>query len=166
MILSATSEKWAASSGSTPELLCSDDLSFFSWSSTSLIVALFAKRNVKQDCKHLLIDPSTVHRLLDGVDKVTLNSETHSCWSNAFRVSTIPQQRLERLWARSAKFEWKACPVAQKEKKEAVETFKYIVLKKSILLPPICRGIFTLNHGTAKPFLTVLFEPNLYLVYA
>ena len=49
---------------------------------------------------------------------------------------------------------------------EAVVTFKDIVLKKSILLPPICRGIFTLNPGTAKPFLTVLFEPNLYPAYA
>ena len=56
-------------------------------------------------------------------------------------------------------------PGRPKEKKEAVETFKYIVLKKSILLPPICRGIFTLNPGTAKPFLTVLFEPNLYPAY-
>lgn len=64
-----------------------------------------------------------------------------------------------------AQFERIACPVAQKEKKEAVETFKYFVLKKSILLPPICRGIFTLNPGTAKPFLTVLFEPNLYPAY-
>ena len=57
-------------------------------------------------------------------------------------------------------------PSRPKEKKEAVVTFKDIVLKKSILLPPICRGIFTLNPGTAKPFLTVLFEPNLYPAYA
>lgn len=63
------------------------------------------------------------------------------------------------------KFEWIACPVAQKIRKEAVVSLKYIVLKKSLFLPSICRGIFTLNHGTAKPFLTVLFEPNLSPAY-
>lgn len=48
MILSAASEKWVASSGSTPEVLRSLLLSFCSLPSTSFIIALFIEISVKR----------------------------------------------------------------------------------------------------------------------
>lgn len=100
----------------------------------------------------------------DDVDKVYkrenafVQVECISCFHNtATTIGTVMSTECE--------IRVESVPGRPKEKKEAVETFKYIVLKKSILLPPICRGIFTLNPGTAKPFLTVLFEPNLHPAY-
>ena len=103
--------------------------------------------------------------MLDGEDRVIINSETHSCWSNAFRCFHNTATMIGTVMNTECEIRVESVPSRPKEKKEAVVTFKDIVLKKSILLPPICRGIFTLKPGTAKPFLTVLFEPNLYPMY-
>ena len=71
MILSAASEKWVASSGSTPEVLRSLLLSFCSLPSTSFIIALFIEISVK---RHL----SPLKRTSGRFSRSSLKIKPHS----------------------------------------------------------------------------------------
>lgn len=79
-ILSAASEKCVASSGNTPELFLSEDLSFCSLPSTSFIMALFMEMSVK---RHLSPLKRTKGRLSRSSRRIRPHSRYLSDWGGS-----------------------------------------------------------------------------------